>query len=84
MNVVQVRMLHVAVEELIAAIDYYESQQRGLGERFERAFWDAVELIRINPETSVKMGRDARRRLIRRFPYGVVYSLVAIRRSLWR
>ena len=67
-----------AEEELLEAAHWYERQRRGLGLDFLDAIGAAVELIRRQPTggTRVPGVRDdvpARRMVLRRFPYSVVF-----------
>lgn len=63
-----------ALNELAEAARYYESAQIGLGERFHRLVQQAENDIAENPETGFLYDHDTRIRLIRKFPYGVVFK----------
>jgi plasmid stabilization system protein ParE len=63
-----------AEAEFIAAIDYYESRQAGLGSDFAIEVHSAIENILSFPQAWPALEDDIRRCLIHRFPYGVVYS----------
>jgi plasmid stabilization system protein ParE len=64
-----------AEEEFLAAIRYYESCQRGLGEDFCFEIRSAVQRIVEFPETWPVLEGDVRRCLAHRFPYGLLYSV---------
>ncbi len=71
-----IRPLRDAQDELVAAIEWYESQRPGLG----REFWDdvqrAVKLIGSNPSAGgvVRSRVTGIRRIpLRRFPYFIFY-----------
>jgi len=65
--------LREAREELLAAVDYYDSASPGLGEEFLADVEDAVSRIRSFPgHGSPSMG-GTRRVILRRFPFDVVY-----------
>lgn len=61
--------------ELNEAAEYYESESAGLGQAFitevERS---ADEIVRY-PEAGLVMRGSIRRRLIRRFPYALLYRV---------
>lgn len=64
--------------ELLEAARWYERRRRGLGTKFVAAIAAAVELIQRNPEggnavPGVASTLHARRLMLRRFPYSVVF-----------
>lgn len=65
-----------AEAEFNDAIDYYEDKERGLGYDFAVAVEVYATLQRITafPEAWPIMKNDVRRSLVKRFPYGVLYS----------
>lgn len=63
-----------ALDELADAARYYESRQSGLGECFHRLVQQTETEIGENPETGFLFDHDTRIRLIRKFPYGVVFK----------
>lgn len=69
------RFHRLARHELIEAAEYYEGESPGLG----AAFLDAVEActaaILDHPEAGLAIQREIRRRLVRRFPYAVLYAI---------
>lgn len=71
----KIRILKLAAEELKSTSQWYEAERSGLGVRFEQAFWRAVELIQSNPRSASFVAPHARRRRVRRFPYGIVYTI---------
>jgi toxin ParE1/3/4 len=67
-----------ADEELRAAARWYERRRPGLGREFLAAIGAAVELIQQHPAggsrvPKVKRALPARRLILRRFPYAVVF-----------
>ncbi len=64
-----------ALREYEAAVEFYESRHSGLGERFILVMEDALESIREAPERWPFLVQDVRRRLVRVFPYAVLYTL---------
>jgi len=61
------------VEELNAAVDYYENLAEGLGVEFADEVFSGIELISRFPEAWSDLSSGFRRCLIRRFPYGLIY-----------
>ncbi len=55
---------------------WYESQERGLGERFLGELGSTLEAIAENPRRFPVMLRNTRRALVRRFPYGVFFRVL--------
>jgi len=71
--VIAVRFLPAACEELVASIAYYEERQRGLGARLNAEVEPAIATIIAFPAIGAAVARNARRLLLNRFPYAVVY-----------
>lgn len=63
-----------AVAELNQAIGYYEEIETGLGLDLAIEVHSAVERIVLFPDAWPVIENDVRRSLVRRFPYGVLYS----------
>ena len=59
--------------ELQDAIDFYNDQMNGLGNRFYDSFLDTVRYIESGPDMWRKIGENTRRVNIKRFPYLVLY-----------
>ncbi len=66
----------LAESELNEAAEYYESQVKGLGSAFLIEVERATILIRQNPESSPRILKVIRRKILRRFPYSILYSTV--------
>ena len=58
---------------------WYESKSPGLGAQFIDAIDEALLLASRSPEIFPKAHRSTRRALIRRFPYGIFYTIEAER-----
>jgi len=61
--------------EFINAADYYENKLIGLGLDFSIEVYSTIEKILAYPKAWPVMGDDIRRSLVRRFPFGVPYSV---------
>jgi plasmid stabilization system protein ParE len=68
------RFVEPAAQELRDAAAYYEQQAPGLGSDFLNRIALAVEDIRSFPDRWPKVRGEVRRRLIRRFPYALLYQ----------
>lgn len=64
-----------AVAELDEAIVFYESEAAGLGEDFLSEVESAVESIAAMPEAAARELVGVRRKVLRRFPFTVVYQV---------
>ena len=64
-----------ADEEFKAAITFYESRQSGLGDAFFQRVFEGFELILAQPLAGQVLFDAFRRRLIRQFPYSIVYRV---------
>jgi plasmid stabilization system protein ParE len=63
-----------AEKELILAIDFYEEKEKGLGRDFALEIYSTVERILTYPDAWPIVEEDIRRSLVKRFPFGVLYS----------
>jgi toxin ParE1/3/4 len=64
-----------AEAELRDAALWYEEQSQGLGREFLRAFRASTAPLRRNPLLYQRVVDEARRVLLRRFPYAVIYEI---------
>jgi hypothetical protein len=60
--------------EFNAAIDYFEEKETGLGYDFAVEVFSTIERIILSPNAWPVLDEDIRRCLVKRFPYGVLYS----------
>ena len=65
----------LARQELIDALDWYESEAPGLGRRFRAAVDSAVERISTNPRQFPVLHKGIRRVLLQRFPYALMFVI---------
>ena len=63
-----------ALVEFEAAARHYERQQAGLGSRFVDAVEMALATILDAPLTWPVLAEDVRRKLVRVFPYAILYA----------
>lgn len=65
----------LADHELNEAAQYYEREEAGLGAAFLQEIDRTLQSIQAHPEAGAIFRRDVRRRLVRRFPYAVLYKI---------
>jgi plasmid stabilization system protein ParE len=63
-----------AEAEFLAAVDYYEDCEEGLGVDFAVEIQSAIDRAMQNPRAWAALEDDVRRCQTKRFPYGVLYS----------
>jgi toxin ParE2 len=68
------RIFSIAVQDLVNAIEYYESKSVGLGGDFLDEYERTISRICRFQETWAPVSPNQRRCLMRRFPYAVFYS----------
>jgi toxin ParE1/3/4 len=64
-----------AEADLAEAFLWYEHQKEGLGDNFLLCVEAALHRIERNPESFQVIHKNVRRTLVKRFPYGVFYTL---------
>jgi len=69
------RVLSCAEREFAEIVDYYNEQCPGLGFEFAAEVRKTFDRIRSFPEAWPPFSKRARRCMISRFPYGVVYQV---------
>jgi len=62
-----------AQEEMTAAARYYQAQSTGLGTEFLAEVERTIAAIVSHPKAAPKVKLDIRRRLLKRFPFGILY-----------
>jgi plasmid stabilization system protein ParE len=62
-----------AESDINAAFLWYQQQRQGLGDEFLLRIEAALESIRFNPKLNPPIFNEIRRKLTRRFPYGLFY-----------
>lgn len=70
-------MLHAAQGDLRRAAHFYEGEAVGLGVDFLVEIQRIFTLLEENPALGVPMRRGARKILVRRFPYLIIYRTEA-------
>ena len=65
----------LAERELNDAAQYYESESAGLGAAFLTEIERSCGLIVAHPQSAPMVTDSIRRKLVRRFPYALLYSM---------
>ena len=73
----------LAERELNDASQYFELESQGLGAAFLNEVERACALITEYPEAAPIVRGSIRRRLVRRFPYALLYACTATRSEFW-
>lgn len=71
----EVSFHRLAELELNEAAAYYELEEPGLGARFLTEVDRCIESLVKHPRAGAIILGDVRRRLVRRFPYAVLYTI---------
>ena len=71
----RLRLTSFAKRELFRVHDYYERKSKGLGDDILDDVQATLVLIKAYPHAWTAMGKSARRCRLRRFKYGVLYSV---------
>jgi plasmid stabilization system protein ParE len=75
--VIKPRFLPAAEAELLKEVAYYSNVRDGLGIRFEQAVESAVKNAVSNPSGGAPSPKDTRSRLVKGFPFSVVFRASA-------
>ena len=71
----KVKLLSVAEQEFVEAMEYYNGQCQGLGYEFATEISTTLERIVNFPKAWTKISLRVRRCLTNKFPYGVLYQV---------
>lgn len=69
----RIRFRPDAEQDLTEAVDWYEQRGRGLGAAFLRSVEAALAFVQRYPKQNPVVLRAARRAVLRRFPYSLIY-----------
>ena len=64
-----------AESEFFEAINYLEGQEWGLGKAFAREIFASIRKITFFPFAWTPISKNARRILVNRFSYGIIYQV---------
>lgn len=71
----QLRFHPQASREFLDAIQYYDSEAPGVGDRFQQEVERSSAEIREFPDAFERAEGDVRRKPLRRFPYSLFYAI---------
>ena len=69
----KIKVLRPALREFLEASEFYEIQQSGVGLRFQKEIWRAIQHIRDYPFAWPAESKDIRRCFVHKFPYKILY-----------
>jgi plasmid stabilization system protein ParE len=72
---VKIRVLSCAEREFVETVDHYNGERPGLGYEFAEEIQSAFERIRTFPAAWPLFSARARRCVVSRFPYGILYQV---------
>lgn len=67
-----------AIEDLNSAIRHYDGKRTGLGDGLRAEVYIAIDSILESPLRCKESERGIRRRLVRRFPYSILFRMPAV------
>ena len=70
-----IRYFAEAEAEMIAAAQFYEDRQAGMGQDFLNVVEAALRSLELHPRQGAVFGAPVRRRLLAKFPYGILYVI---------
>jgi len=76
-----VRFLRPAEIEANDAVEYFDDQRNGLGDRFERDLLETIDFVRKHPLSGKRLTNVVRRFPMRTFRYSVVMPSMTTRSS---
>ncbi len=70
----EVEFIEPASIELDDAIEYYNLQSHGLGDKFFDEVLNTIDLIVLFPAIWTEVTKHTRKALLRKFPYNLIYT----------
>ena len=78
-----VKIHELAVEEFNEAINWYENQSHGLGNRFKKSVIDQVDKIKKNPGWYLLEAENIYKAYIPKFPYKILFTFEKDKIIIW-
>lgn len=63
-------------DDISSAVEWYESQQKGLGKRFIDDWESTINYILSNPLAFSKKIKSFRQAVLKNFPYLIIYEII--------
>ena len=79
----KIRIHELASKEFDDAIEWYDQQSEGLGNRFKKTVEKNIEKIKNNPEWYLKESGDLYKAYIPKFPYKVLFTVEKHEIIIW-
>jgi hypothetical protein len=76
LSVYKIQISTLAEEEYLSAYKYYENQQYGFGEKFEKEADFLIDKLKVNPFLFQRKYKHYREAILKRFPYFIVYEII--------
>ncbi len=81
-------MLKIEIHEFASlefdeAIDWYENQAKGLGERFKNEVVKRIKSARNNPSWYPQESKNLHKLYIPKFPYKVIFTYTSTHLTIW-
>jgi len=73
--VMNIRYLKLAKLEFHDSIKYYETQQKGLGKKFDNSIKKSIDKILEFPNAFYKIDNSIRKYVVNKFPYNIYYLI---------
>lgn len=71
----KIKIHELAVAEFEEAIDWYEQQLKGLGDRFKKSVMAQIKNIRMHPNWFLIEEENIRKAYIPKFPYKILFTV---------
>jgi len=71
-----IHLLTIAQIELDEAVDYYNAESPGLGDKFLLDILKTIDRVRSFPDAWYPFTENTRRCQLSRFPYGLIYHIL--------
>lgn len=75
----KVKIHEIAVKEFDDAIEWYENQSKGLGQRFKKSVIEQIRKIKKNTDWFLIEAENIYKIYIPKFPYKILYTFNSVR-----
>ena len=73
--IMNIKYLKLAKLEFHDSIKYYETQQKGLGKKFDDSIKNSIDTILEFPKAFYKIDKTTRKYVVDKFPYNIYYLI---------
>ena len=71
----KIKYLNLARLEFHESIAFYESEQKGLGEKFENEIKSTISRIKQSPKMYPNINIQVKKCIVNKFPFNILYSI---------